>query len=281
MKRSLILLAFLSTFAYGQEKPKSEGTNTDRALQKQLEINTKQGEKAIEAARQQVTVNPDSAEAHFNLAETLLKGPMTVDDYDKIRDEYLLAIKLKPDYVEAHLRLGNYYAWRDQYQKAYETYEKTISLKPDYAEAYCALGMVYIQKKFGGGRKLPHTEEESLKAIEAFKKAIQIKPDLSIAYTGLGEAYYYLERYNDSIEAYKQAVSMNANDIWSRLMIASVYIKTENKNGAMQEYEALKQIAAKAKEASKEQEEFSSTYKLVEQYAERLLKQIQEHFPDK
>jgi len=94
------------------------GAKTDR--EKRLDEQREAGTRAIEEARQRVADNPDSAEAHFNLAETLLKGPIRAEDYAKVLDAYLKAVELNPSYAEAYFRLGIFYANRDKYEKGYK-----------------------------------------------------------------------------------------------------------------------------------------------------------------
>ena len=134
MIQFLIILLFLSSFAYAQERQSVEATASKSEREKQFDEQRTQGEKAIEEARRQVAANPNSAEAHLNLAETLLKGPHTVHEYEKMREAYLRAVQLKPDYAEAYYRLGSFYAWQDEYQDGYAAFQKAISIKPDYAK---------------------------------------------------------------------------------------------------------------------------------------------------
>ena len=51
------------------------------------------------------------------------------------------AIRIKPDYAEAHYNLGVAYANLGRYQDAIEAYKQAIRIKPDYAEAYLILAL--------------------------------------------------------------------------------------------------------------------------------------------
>ena len=63
-------------------------------------------------------------------------------------------------------------------------------------------------------------------------------------------------------------------------MMGAVYIQLKDRDAALQQYEALKRIAAQIQKAQKEQkrDEYPN---LAEGYAERLLKQIEESFKEK
>jgi tetratricopeptide (TPR) repeat protein len=210
----------------------------------------------------------------------LIYGPTTAEEHDKILEEYLSAIRLKPDYAEAYFRLGMYYANQDKYKKGYEALNKAISLKPAYAEAYCGLGFVYIQKKFGDGHRLPLTEEETAMAVKVFKKAIEIRPDLLEAYVGLGQASLYRRQYNDALEAFQDAAAIDPNEIMSHVGMAAAFIELGDKDAALQEHVVLKRLASEyqAKMIEKGLDSFPNP---AEPYADRLLKEIRERFPDK
>jgi len=281
MKVAIVLLLLsVPHFSGGQEKQNIPDEASRAEAKRRSDEYKLLGEKAIAHARNQVAANPDSAEMHLNLAETLLRGPITVEGYEEVESEFLNAIQLKPDYAEAHLRLGTFYANKDKYDKAYDAINKAISLKPDFAEAYGALGFLYLQKKFGGGGKLPRTEEESTRAVKAFGKAIQIKPDLFAAYFGLGEANYYLKHYEESLKAFEQAAALRPDDITIHIGMGNVYVELGNKDAAMREHDALSRIASSLQKAMHEQG-MDSFPNIAAVYADRLLKQIRERFGEK
>jgi tetratricopeptide (TPR) repeat protein len=89
------------------------------------------------------------------------------------------AIEPKPDYAEAHYKLGFTYWEKGLYDKAIASYKKVTELKPDYAEAHYNLGTAY------GEWEVYNYD----KAITSFKKAIELKPDYAEAHGNLGVAY--------------------------------------------------------------------------------------------
>ena len=90
---------------------------------------------------------------------------------------YQEAIRLKPDYAEAHYNLGVAYGELGRYQEEIAAYQEAIRLKPDYADAHCNLGVAYGE--------LGRYEEE----IAAYQEAIRVKPDDADAHFNLGLAY--------------------------------------------------------------------------------------------
>ena len=59
---------------------------------------------------------------------------------------YEQALRIKPDYAEAHNNLGIALAQAGRIEEAIAHFEQALRIKPDYAEAHCNLGNVFLQK---------------------------------------------------------------------------------------------------------------------------------------
>ncbi|MBV6623605.1 MAG: tetratricopeptide repeat protein [Rivularia sp. (in: Bacteria)] len=93
--------------------------------------------------RQAIAMQPNLAEAHYNLAGVLKqqqKLPEAVDCYSK-------ALTLKPDCIEAYKNLGDVLQQQDKLEEAADAYRKALQLKPDYAQAYSNLVSVLGKSK--------------------------------------------------------------------------------------------------------------------------------------
>ena len=73
-------------------------------------------------------------------------------------------------------------------------------------------------------------------AIEAYRQALRINPEYADAWYNLGVAYGNLNRYNDAIEAYRQALRINPEyaDAWYNLGVA--YGELKRYNDAIEAY---------------------------------------------
>jgi len=147
----------------------------------------------IESYKQAIRINPDYAEAHGALG--IAYG--SLGRYEDAVESLKQAIRINPDLAEAHYSLGLAYDELGRYENAVESYKQTIRIKPDYVEAYCRLGIAY-------GKLGRHQD-----AAEAFKQVIIIKPDDAEAHNNLGLAYSKLGRYQEAIESYKQTIKIN------------------------------------------------------------------------
>ncbi|KAK3606907.1 hypothetical protein CHS0354_018502 [Potamilus streckersoni] len=88
---------------------------------------------AEEAYREAVRINPDDAKAWNNLGKY----------YDQAAKACQKALEINPDLAEARYNLGNLYRGQEKYKAAEEAYLKAISINPDYAEAWHNLGVTY------------------------------------------------------------------------------------------------------------------------------------------
>src|SRR5258708_18010353 len=83
------------------------------------------------------------ATAAFTEAFRRAEHDMDAKQYDKAIADYTEAIRLKPDYADAHYNRGNAYYYLQQYDEAVADYSEVIRLKPDYAGPYYNRGNAY------------------------------------------------------------------------------------------------------------------------------------------
>ena len=99
--------------------------------------------------------------------------------YDAAIDSYKHAIKIKPDYAEAHYNMGVVLQEKGELDAAIDSYKQAIKIKPDYAEAHSNMGVALKDKG------------ELDAAIDSFKQALKIKPDYAEAYRNLSTITTY------------------------------------------------------------------------------------------
>ena len=146
----------------------------------------------LNACQKSVLLEPDNAEAHNNLANTLQK----LGRLEEAEATYRQAITLKSNYAEAHNNLGNTLRDLDRLEDAEASYRKAIALKINYAEAHNNLGVAYKQ--------LGRLE----KSIVALKKAIALKQDYVLAHFNLGKTLKDLGRLEEAEESYRKAIAL-------------------------------------------------------------------------
>lgn len=109
-------------------------------------------------------------------------------------------------------------ASRDSLDRAIHFFEKATAIDPNYAGAWAGLAGVYDLK--GSFLGIP---ELCQKAIEFGQKAIALNPRLSQAHQVLGGAYNSVERYDEAIEAIKEAIRLEPNNAGAHGSLARSY----------------------------------------------------------
>lgn len=85
--------------------------------------------------RQAIVMQPDLAEAHYNLAVVLQEQ----GKFTEAAVSCQKALNLKPKYAEAYKQLGDSLQQQGKLEEAKNSYRQAFKLKPDYAEAYSNL----------------------------------------------------------------------------------------------------------------------------------------------
>jgi len=119
----------------------------------------------------------DEARKWFN------EGLALSDNSEREASYYRKAIKLCPDYFEAHNKLGEVYKSMGAYELAVREF-KQAARRPSFAEPHNGLGEIYRMK---GRYDL---------AAEEFAKAIRIKPDFRKAQNHLKYVQKRLGKYD-------------------------------------------------------------------------------------
>ena len=116
---------------------------------------------AIDSYKQALKIKPDYAEAHNNMGNALQdKGEL-----DAAIESCKQALKIKSDYAAAHYNIGNALKDKGELDAAIDSYKQALKIKPGYAEAHNNMG-VSLQNK-----------GELDAAIDSYKQALKIKPD--------------------------------------------------------------------------------------------------------
>jgi tetratricopeptide (TPR) repeat protein len=117
-------------------------------------------------------VNPDDALAHLNLGNALLEIPGRIPD---AVFEYQAALRIYPNYAEAHNNLGAILLQSGQTMEAVGEYQAAVRLDPDYPDAHSNLG--------GALSRLPGRLSEGAAELET---AVRLDPENARRRAALG-----------------------------------------------------------------------------------------------
>jgi tetratricopeptide (TPR) repeat protein len=121
--------------------------------------------------REMIRVNPNDAEAHYNLGSLL----MNLQRYDEAEKELREAIKIDPNYVLAHFNLGVLLKNLQRYDEAEKELREAIRIDPSFAEAHYNLELL--------------TRAKTEHAIKVENKIPGLAVLLSFLFPGLGQIY--------------------------------------------------------------------------------------------
>jgi tetratricopeptide (TPR) repeat protein len=146
---------------------------------------TDQDEKAAEAFKQAIKLDPELAEAHFRLGlayDAVGKEKEAEDAYKKAIEKYKKYLDANSKDAEAHYNIGQAYAGLHLYSEAVREYRQATRLKDDDADMYYDLGTALM--------KLAQYDEASA----AFSKSLEIDPENYRAEDALAEAREGVQR---------------------------------------------------------------------------------------
>jgi tetratricopeptide (TPR) repeat protein len=109
-------------------------------------------------------------------------------------------------------------AGRESLDRAIAFFERALTHDPNYASAYAGLGAAYDLK--GSFLTLP---DLSQKAIESLRKAIELNPKLANAHSWLGSALAEVNRFDESIASFQEALRLEPDDDSARSGLARLY----------------------------------------------------------
>ncbi|CAM5447085.1 tetratricopeptide repeat protein [Thauera mechernichensis] len=182
---------------------------------------------SLEPMKRATRLAPGDAEAHSNLAKTLMDlGQLEAAEASyreaiRLRPEHVVAhlylgdllqicgrlneaeacfrnaIRLKADLAEAHFKLAQLLAIRGELQAAMPSYREAIRIRPGYAEAHCGLGVVLERlEQFGA-------------AEASYREAVRLGPRLVPAHNNLGNAYRRVGQLKHAEECFREALSID------------------------------------------------------------------------
>jgi len=151
---------------------------------------------AEKAYKKAIKINPNFVEAHSNLGNILLERGRLKEAYNA----FLKALKLLPDHPMLLNNVGNALQLQGENEKALTLLNKAASQAPGSAHVYNNIGNAL--------RALDRKEE----ALAAYRHVVEINSEFALGHYNLGLILVELEELNDAIHCFNQALRINPED---------------------------------------------------------------------
>jgi len=145
---------------------------------------------AVEHYQTALRLKPDYAEAHNNAGSVLFRQGKLAEAIDHFQQ----ALRINPDHAEAHNNAGSALVQQGKLAEAIPHYEQALTIKPDYVDAHNNVGLALVR------------QGKLAEAIAHYEQALRIKPDHSAAHTNWGDALAQQGKPAEAIEHYQQAL---------------------------------------------------------------------------
>ena len=177
---------------------------------------------AVTNYKEAITIKPDYAKAHFNLAGSL----HDLGQLETAVQSYQKAIEIDASHTEAYNNIGNVYQELKQFDSAVQSYQKALEIKPDYVAAQYSLGNTFME--------LGQLEE----AVKSYKAALKLKPDFVEAINNLGITFFKLHQLDDAIRSYERAIALDPDFADAHNNIGIVFSELGQLDEAIMSYKA-------------------------------------------
>jgi len=210
-------------------------------------------------------VNPEDAVAHLNLGSALLEMPGRMPD---AISEYQRAVRIYPNYAEAHNNLGAILLQSGRTTEAVVEYQAAVRLDPDYADAHSNLGGALsripgrlmeaateletavrldpenARRRAALGNVLLQMPSRLPEAIGQLETAVKLDPELTDAHYSLAIALAQMpSRLPDAVSEFKTVLRSRPNDAGSHYQLGVTLSHMPGKlPEAIQEIEAAERF---------------------------------------
>ncbi len=184
-------------------------------------------DEALRYFEEAVRLNPNYPEAHNNLGY-ILAGRKNLAE---AIPHYLAALKNRPRYPDALNNLGNAFLEQGKLDDAIEQYYAALKIRSAYSLARNNLGYALMRKG-----KLDE-------AIAHLRIALEIDPNYGFAHDNLGTALVRQKKYEEAIEHFRAAIRLEPSQVDAHLNLASALSDLGRDDEAAAEFAAVTKLA--------------------------------------
>ncbi len=175
---------------------------------------------AIDYFQAALRLNPDFAEAHNDLGIELAVQQKLEEAVDSFRQ----ALRVRPEYARAHFGLGIALQYQGNLDEAAASFQRAAHLRPDHAEAHCHLGYALLH------------QGQPVVAVASLQNALRLRADYPEAHHSLGTALMSLGRLEEAVNHFQQALRIRPNYSAALLELGNAFRVQERLDAAVTSY---------------------------------------------
>jgi eukaryotic-like serine/threonine-protein kinase len=182
---------------------------------------------AIGSFEQAIKLQPDYADAHAALS-LVLRGYRNAGGPaapDRLREAAFRALELDPDLAEAHAAVGAIGMDDWQWERAEQAFRRAVDLNPQSHEG-CGCYAALLTIL---GR---HAE-----AVALAQQTARVNPLVAASFSDLGERLYEARRYPEAEAALRQALAMEPQNLIALGWLGALYQRTGKADAAVRLYQ--------------------------------------------
>jgi serine/threonine protein kinase/lipoprotein NlpI len=184
--------------------------------------------RARAAANKALELDPELAEVHASLGWIAMWYDR---DWAAAERHFLKAIRMKPDYPEAHLWYGNLLACTGRADESIREMRKGKELEPLEPAPPTHVGWaLYYARRFN-------------ESIEELRKVIESDPEFSLSYMMLAGNFADKKMWGEAIEAGQKFVELSAGSIVALSLLGAVYGSAGMKDEAFKILERMDELS--------------------------------------
>lgn len=161
----------------------------------------------------------------------LAHNRQSIGAYEEAIELLEKALRIKPEFFPAHLRMGLVFEEWDKKKEARKSYEHALKINPQNVDARLGLGSVYA--------KLKRNE----RAIEEYKKVAAMKPADPEIHFKIALEHWYIQQIPEAADQYRKAIEIDPGYLQARLNLASVYERMKEWENALEQIEIVQKLA--------------------------------------
>ncbi|XP_071791309.1 protein O-mannosyl-transferase TMTC1-like isoform X1 [Asterias amurensis] len=166
-----------------------------------LYFNTDRPEKASEAYREAIQLNPHNAQTRTHYGQVLA----SLRHVDKAIKELQSALEVDPAFADAHRQLASVYALAGKHKEGLRHASIALQLEPG-AEQSKKAGILF---EIGNFLKELGRDQD---AIQSYEEALKLNPDLSSAHLNLGAMFHLRGEYSGARRHYTEALRLEPDN---------------------------------------------------------------------